>query len=180
MLQERTMTRRKPTRRREIERAPGPTPERMAKAGEAFEVGHHGTITLRDSPLEWLERRGSKNGISPAQYNAGVKYRHHWHFSGMLPNIGTIDLNRIFAGNGGNIGMPSSESQAHHRQQYRAAQDAVGMQVGRLLDNVICLEFSVVDAGRILGWRDEKQARAAAISLLRVGLDKLRAMWGLS
>ena len=51
--------RRKPTRRREpTERAPGPTPERMAKAGEAFEVGDHGIITLRDSPLEWLERRG--------------------------------------------------------------------------------------------------------------------------
>jgi hypothetical protein len=172
-----TMTRRKPTRRREIERAPGPTPERMAKAGEAFEVGHHGTITLRDSPLEWLERRGV---ITASEYNTGAKYRHHWYFSGMLPNVGTIDLNRVFAGNSGNVGMPSSESQAHHRQQYRAAQEAVGMQVGRLLDNVICLEFSVVDAGRILGWRDEKQARAAAISLLRVGLDKLRAMWGLS
>jgi hypothetical protein len=159
------------------ERGLGPTPERIAKAGEAFEVGHHGTITLRDSPLEWLERRGV---ITASQYNTGAKYRHHWHFSGMLPNIGTIDLNRIFAGNGGNVGMPSSESQAHHRQQYRAAQEAVGMQIGRLLDNIICLEFSVVDAGRIAGWKDEKQARAVATELLRVGLDKLRTMWGLS
>jgi hypothetical protein len=164
-------------RRNADERGPGPTPERLAKAGEAFEVGHHGTITLRDSPLEWLERRGV---ITSSQYNTGTKYRHHWHFSGMLPNIGTIDLNRIFAGNGGNVGMPSSESQAHHRQQYRLAQAEVGMQIGRLLDNIICLEFSVVDAGRIAGWKDEKQARAVATELLRVGLDKLKAMWGLS
>lgn len=166
--------RRKPIER---ERGLGPTPERIAKAGEAFEVGHHGTITLRDSPLEWLERRGL---ISPSQYNTGAKYRHHWHFSGMLPNIGTIDLNRVFVGNGGNVGMPSSESQAHHRQQYRAAQEQVGLQIGRLLDNIICLEFSVVDAGRIAGWKDEKQARAVATELLRVGLDKLHKLWGLS
>lgn len=171
------MTRRKPTRRREIERAPGPTPERMAKAGEAFEVGHHGTITLRDSPLEWLERRGV---ITSSQYNTGAKYRHHWHFSGMLPNIGTIDLNRIFAGNGGNIGMPSSESQAHHRQQYRAAQEKVGMVTGRLLDNIICLEFSVVDAGRKLGWKDEEVARREAIKELCMGLDLLRDLWGMA
>ena len=165
-------------RKRETDdRGPGPTPERLAKAGEAFEVGHHGTITLRDSPLEWLERRGA---ITTSQYNTGAKYRHHWHFSGMLPNVGSVDLNRVFASSSGNVGMPSSESQAHHRQQYRLAQAEVGMQIGRLLDNIICLEFSVVDAGRILGWRGEKEARAAAITLLREGLDKLRAKWGLS
>ncbi len=164
-------------RREPDERGPGPTPERMAKAGEAFEVGQSGMITLRDSPLEWMERRGV---IPTNLYNVGSKYRHHWHFAGLLPPVGSIDLNRVFASTGGNVGMPASESQAHHRQQYRAAQEALGMIVGRVLDNVICLECSLVDAGRICGWKDEKQARAVATAYVRDGLERLRAMWGMS
>ena len=159
------------------ERGPGPTPERLAKAGEAFEVGQSGMVTLRDSPLEWMERR---RVISTSLYNVGSKYRHHWHYSGMLPKVGSVDLNRVFGGIGGNVGMPSSESQAHHRQQYRNAQEELGMLVGRVIDNVVCLEFSLVDAGRLCGWKDEKQARAVATAFVRDGLERLRLMWGMS
>lgn len=162
---------------REVERPPGPTPERIAKAGEAFDVGHHGTVTLRDSPLEWMERRGV---ISTSLYNVGSKYRHHWYHAGLLPSVGSIDLNRIFGEPGGNVGMPSSEMQAHHRQQYRSAQREIGMQIGRVLDNVICLEFSLVDAGQLLGWKDEKQARAVATAFVRDGLERLRTLWGMA
>jgi hypothetical protein len=171
------------------ERGPGPTPERLAKAGEAFTVGHHGIITIRNSPLEWMERQWQngqianvpehkRRGLRPELYDTGVKYRHHWHFSGMLPKCGSVDLNRIFGGIGGNVGMPSSENQAHHRRQYRKAQEEVGLIVGSVLDNVICLEFSLVDAGRLCGWRDEETARHKAEAHVREGLEKLRKLWG--
>lgn len=171
------------------ERALGPTPERMAKAGEAFEVGHHGVVTIRSSPLEWLERQWQldararvpeerRRGLSPVLYGVGVRYRHHWHFSGLLPTVGSIDLNRIFAASSGNIGMPSSEAQAHHRQQYRLAQQAVGLILGRVLDNVVCMEMSLADAGRLCGWRDEETARRKAVDMVRNGLEILRVkLW---
>jgi hypothetical protein len=167
------------------ERGLGPTPERIAKAGEAFEVGHQGTITLRDSPLEWLERRKE---ISTTLYNVGSKYRHHWHFAGLLPNVGSIDLNRIFGTSGGNVGMPSTENQAHHRQQYRNAQTILGPRMGKVLDDVICHEIKLEEAGKYVQFEAEHmkrfshpmQSRTAALVFLIEGLERLRIEWGMA
>ena len=49
-----------------------PTPERLAKAGEAFVLGHTGMATIRDAPLEWAHHRKI---ITDRHYNAGVKHR---------------------------------------------------------------------------------------------------------
>ena len=163
-------------RRKRVDRAPGPTPERMAKAGEAFDVGHHGIITFRDSPVEWARRREI---LSEGQYAAATKLRHHWYHAGLSDRIGSLDLNRVFSSDHGNPGMAVSEQQAHHRQQYRAAQQAMGQRIGSLVDNIVCREMQFVDAGQKMGWRDYKQARAVAQEFLREGLDVLRRLWGI-
>lgn len=155
-----------------------PTPERMAKVGEAYEVGDHGTMTLRDAPLETLAHR---RVISTGLYNAGVKHRLHWYRAGIAAKIGSMDMNRVFGGDiGPKFGVFGSEATLHHYEQYRLAIQELGKQLGPVVDNICCLEISVVDAGRKAGWKDEKQARAVATALLREGLDRLRVMWGMS
>src|SRR5262244_3269585 len=59
-----------------VERRALPTRERLRRAGPDFERGDTGQITMRDSPLE---RAFARNALTPEQYSAGQKYRHHWY-----------------------------------------------------------------------------------------------------
>jgi hypothetical protein len=101
-----------------------PTPERLRRAGPDVARGHTGQITMRDSPLE---RAFARNALTPEQYSAGQKYRHHWYHAGLADRLESIDLNRIFAIDlGAYSGMAKTESQLFHRQRYREAAQAVG------------------------------------------------------
>ena len=77
-----------------VERRALPTRERLRRAGPDFERGDTGQITMRDSPLE---RAFARNALTPEQYSAGQKYRHHWYHAGLADRLESIDLNRIFA-----------------------------------------------------------------------------------
>src|SRR5262249_16146460 len=70
------------------------TRERLRRAGPDVARGHSGQITMRDSPLE---RAFARNALTPEQYSAGQKYRHHWYHAGLADRLESIDLNRIFA-----------------------------------------------------------------------------------
>ncbi|HKN09051.1 MAG TPA: hypothetical protein VJ376_06170 [Pseudomonadota bacterium] len=96
-----------------------PTAQRIRHAGADFTRGDSGQITMRDSPLE---RAFARDVITPAQYAAGQKYRHHWYCAGLCDPLGSIDLNRIFATDLGSFsGMARTENQVFHRQRYREA-----------------------------------------------------------
>ena len=71
-----------------------PTPEGLRRAGPDVARGHTGQITMRDSPLE---RAFARNALTPEQYSAGQKYRHHWYHAGLADRLESIDLNRIVA-----------------------------------------------------------------------------------
>src|SRR5262245_39378174 len=105
-----------------VERRALPTRERLRRAGPDVARGHTGQITMRDSPLE---RAFARNALTPEQYSAGQKYRHHWYHAGLADRLESIDLNRVFAIDlGAYAGMAKTESQLFHRQRYReAAQD---------------------------------------------------------
>ena len=75
-----------------VERRALPTPERLRRAGPDFERGDTGQITMRDSPLE---RAFARNALTPEQYSAGQKYRHHWYHAGLADRLESIDLNRL-------------------------------------------------------------------------------------
>lgn len=171
-------------------RSIGPTPERLAKAGEFFTVGDDQTrgkiYTLRDTTLDRLYTRLMKYAPRAEEdslrreYTALQRYKHHFYHGGQSPRLGSVDLNRIFASDPTNFsGMPASERQAHHRQQYRAARAVLGHRAGIVVDNAICYETTLEIAGYAVGWKSKPQAISAAIECLRDSGERLAKMWGI-
>src|SRR5215475_10256728 len=113
-----------------VERRALPTRERLRRAGPDFERGDTGQITMRDSPLE---RAFARNALTPEQYSAGQKYRHHWYHAGLADRLESIDLNRIFAidlgdGEDGKPTLPSAKIPGGRasRRQDRIARIGMG------------------------------------------------------
>ena len=78
----------------------GPTPERLAKAGDDVEyftpaeAAHYRTVRMLDAPLDKLRVAGIRNpkeGISADQYNAGCRYFATFYRAG-LNNERAVDL----------------------------------------------------------------------------------------
>jgi Domain of unknown function (DUF6456) len=176
VVRARTSTRTRAAERRSEQRAE-PTPERMRRAGGDVERGHTGQITMRDSPLERALRR---NIITPEQYSAGQKYRHHWYHAGLSDPLQSLDLSRVFATDAGAFsGMPKSENQLFHRQRYREAVRAVGKIGSHVLDWAVCREIELAQVGASLGWSSRAQAYAAAVERMKAALDELCRLWGI-
>ncbi len=157
----------------------GPTPERLAKAGENFTVGsgQARVVTLTDNPFA---RAHNRRVISTKQYEAGQKYHIHWYHAGLSDALGSADLNRIFAADVSNFsGMAKTEAQAFHRQRIRLANQVVGKIGTDILTHHICQDMPLVQVGLKLGWKSEKQAVAAATERLRMALDMLCDHWQL-
>jgi hypothetical protein len=160
-----------------VERRALATPERLRRAGADFERGHTGQITMRDSPLE---RAFARNALTPEQYSAGQKYRHHWYHAGLADRLESIDLNRIFATDlGGYSGMAKTEGQLFHRQRYREAAQAVGKIGSHVLEWAVCREMALEQVGQTLGWNSRPQAYAAAVERMKTALDELCKLWGI-
>jgi hypothetical protein len=154
-----------------------PTPERMRRAGRDFERGDTGRITMRDSPLE---RSFSRGVITPEQYSAAQKYRHHWYHAGLSGAIASLALDRVFiAGFGDFSTMARTEQQVFHRQRYREAVQSVGKIGAHVLDWTVCREASFEQVGNTLGWASRAQAYAAAVERMKIALDQLCALWGI-
>lgn len=171
-------------------RSIGPTPERLAKAEEFFTVGDDQTrgkvYTLQDSTMDRLYSRLLKAAPRAEEdnlrreYTALQRYKHHWYHSGQSPKIGSVDLNRVFALDPTSLsGMPASERQAHHRQQYRDARNALGHRAGIVVDNAICYETTLEIAGYAVGWKSKPQAISAAIECIRDSGERLARLWGI-
>jgi hypothetical protein len=170
------MARRK-TRARLAEKPLGPTAQRLWRAGGDVERGETGQITMRDSPLERAHRR---HVITAQQFNAGVKFRHHWYHAGLSDGIGSLDLDRIFARDmTGYAGMAKTEGQVFHRQRYREACRTLGLKREYVLSWAVCREEPLERIGVALGWTSRPQGIAAATELLRDGLDALALLWGI-
>lgn len=153
-----------------------PTPERMRRAGTDFERGDSGQITMTDSPLE---RAFARNVVTAEQYSVGQKYRHHWYHAGLSGQLGSIDLDRIFAVDpASSSGMAKTESQLFHRQRYREAVQAVGKIGSHVLDSTVCRELTLDQVGYSLGWSSRPQAYAAAVERMKSALDELCKLWG--
>lgn len=154
-----------------------PTPERVRRAGSDLVRGHSGQITMRDSPLE---RALARKVVTPEQYAAGQKYRHHWYHAGLCDPLGSIDLDRVFATHPGSFsGMARTENQVFHRQRYREAVAAVGKIGSHVLEWAVCREMRLEQVGYTLGWASRPQAYAAAAERMKDALDALRKLWGI-
>lgn len=147
-----------------------PTPERIAKADGFFHVTKDGPMTVRDAPFERLHAR---HKITQQQYDAGVKYRHHWHNGGMQERFAVQNFMGVGGGEGWEY-LPATERQVQHRETYRKAVQDLGPILSVVVEEIVCREVDPVIVGRKLWhYADDKQARAAATSALVIGLDRL-------
>jgi hypothetical protein len=150
----------------------------MRRAGAHVERGHSGQITMRDSPLE---RALARRFITPEQYAAAQKYRHHWYYGGLHDHLGSLDLTRIFSEqHGSGSGMARSESEAFHRERFRQAVQAVGKIGSHVLDSAVCREIPLEQVGYALGWSNRTYAYAAGAERMKIALDVLCNLWGIS
>jgi hypothetical protein len=148
-----------------------PTPERLRRAGPDVARGHTGQIT---------KRAFARDALTPEQYSAGQKYRHHWYHAGLADPLESIDLNRIVAIDlGAYSGMAKTESQLFHRQRYREAAQAVGKIGSHVLEWAVCREIALEQVGQTLGWSSRPQAYAAAVERMKMALDELCKLWGI-
>lgn len=155
----------------------GPTPERLAKAGDAVEAytpdksENWRAIRLSDeSPLEYLQGRGA---ITGDQYAAGMQYYGDWYKSG-LANSGVIDPGRVIV-DGGQV-EHWSEQKLDAMTRYNRAVKAVGPVLSGVLSDLLANgnPEKLEDYGRRkCGQKSFKLARLAATSQLKLALDAL-------
>lgn len=166
----------------------GPTEQRLKKTQGFFHVGDdkrgNKIYQLCDNPLDRLYARLVKRAGQAEEkdirreYAALLRYRMHWHSAGLEASIPSVDLDRVFASDASNMsGMPKSERQAYHRKQYRDAQKYLKHRVGIVVDNVVCAEHTLEDAGFAVGWLNRVQAIAAATEIIRNAGSVLALLW---
>jgi hypothetical protein len=175
----------------------GPTAERLAKAQSHYTVGddkqgtriYHFHDTTIDRLYSRLARGREATGSVRAEYVALQKYRLHWHRAGLELSLGSVDLNRVFASDPSSMsGMAKTEGQAHHRKQYREARDMlenardmIGWKAHIVVENVMCAEISLEQAGWSIGsFTSRTSARDGAERILRESGRKLAELWGIS
>ena len=162
-------------------RSLGPTPERLAKAGEAFvsvaSADGQRIVVMRDAPLD---RMYGRRAIEPVEYQALQKLKLHWHHSGMPGALRSADLNRVFATDLSAMShMAASEQQAHHRQQWRRGIALLTPRAQMVVERVVCREQTIEFAGYALGETAKHRAIAAAAELLRESGYRLARLWGM-
>ena len=161
----------------------GPTPERLAKAGEDVDVFeydtslHFKTIRMLDgSPIERLASIGQRTpakGITGDQYQAGCRYFGDAYMAGLIPS-GVVDTTKERVDGGGHKDMADAvlAAQTRHNRTIKALDhDAY-----RILEDVVLMECPLtVYADRFREFRQPRERRAIALHLLRKALDQLDA-----
>lgn len=178
----------------------GPSPERLKRAGEQYNIGGDERSGIRvfhflDSPLERLYTRlsrsaGTENKIErlKAEYEALSKYRRLFVESGMVGSIGSVDPNRTYSPNpAGRSFLASTERQQDMRDEYRRAvihlnrSQRWGHKQTIVVDNVVNNEHSLVIAGfSIGGGRTPSSAQERAERILRDAGHRLSVLWGMA
>lgn len=157
----------------------GPTPERLAKAGESVEPveSDTGFTTLRltdKSPLDDLANKGRKSpekGITGEQYYAGCRYYEDAFKSGILGQ-GVIDLEQERVDGGEFKGV--SESRLDAMTRYNKALRSLDRASKHILSDVVLSDVPLnVYADRFREFKQPRERRAIALQRLRDALDQL-------
>lgn len=153
-------------------------------------VGQDRVVRINQSPLDRLHARrqlGRALGDGRCDldhndklYAAGDRIRQHCYHAG-LSGLGSVDLNR--SGGGGSDPAwltPASEHAAYHRDKVRRARDAVpSVDLWRVVYGICFEEKDLVTVGREAGFGNHAGAAAAALALLRCGLEVLAILFGI-
>ena len=157
------------------DRTIGPTPERLAKAGDAVEVftpdqnEHWKAIRLLDAHvLEYLRKREC---ITGDQHSAGHQFYSDWYYAG-LANSGVIDPGRIVV-DGGQI-EPAGDRRLFALSRWQKAVQGVGRVHSTTLIDLLLTEQPLhVWGARRFGQANRERARQAAITALVLALEQL-------
>lgn len=163
----------------------GPTPERLAHAGASdkfqgfFDIGGNKRdglrYVMRDNPLG---RALVRRKISGEEFHGLKKYAAHWLAGGLQGQLGSVDLNRIYAFDPSSMsGLAKTEAQTNHRQEYFLAHQFLGRRPAYVADCVACLELSLEIVGNALGFRSPYRARERALEILRDAGGRLADYW---
>ncbi len=162
------------------ERPIGPTPERIAKAGQDFEVltpdkSSHYTIRMLDgSPLSKLASIGIRTpskGITGDQYYAGCRIFEDAYISGLVPS-GVIDVSKIRVDCSGVPDIPISRIAAQTR--YNHAIKAIDYDAYHIVSWVVVQGVPLNEyADRFREFPQSRERRAIALNLIRKALDQL-------
>lgn len=174
----------------------GPTPERLAHAAGAYEIGGDTRsgfklTTMRDSPIE---RALARRVISQKQYDAAMKFRNHWYRAGLSAPLASVDMDRVFSTDAANFsGMCKTDAQYFHRERYREAVHELGSFDAMVVQAVVCDEIPFNEIGHKMQFKSTPKAVEAVTRLLagikpdfkkgepgQTGaLDKLATLWGI-
>lgn len=120
--------------------------------------------------------------ITAKQGRAAEKLYKHWHMGGMVERIPSVELDKVFGGDGFSL-MPASENQAFHRDRYRKAKAKVEFELGGLsfwtLEQIVCYEKSFTEVGAIWGHKGRTRAAQVAHAILIPSLNLLAREWGI-
>lgn len=159
----------------------GPTPERLAKAGDLVEeftpadAEHHKAKRMLDgSPLDVLRERGKRNpakGINADQYHAGFRFYSDWYQAGFAAS-GVIDpaKERVDCEGAHDI----SDRVLAAQTRFNHAVKALDYDAKHILDDVVLMETPLnIYADRFREFAQHRERRAIALMLIRKGLDQL-------
>ena len=150
-----------------------PTPERLAKAGDATgehvtESGRRTVRMLDGSQVSMLFERGSLNAD---QFNAGERFYADWYFAGLAAS-GVIDPARDVV-DGGKI-ETMTERRLAALGRWQSAVQGVGKMHSQALTCIVLLDEPLEVYGRRYHKRaSRKDATIAAITVLQVALAQL-------
>jgi hypothetical protein len=165
----------------------GPTTERYLRAGYDpkikgsgfFAIAGHSKssrkVTMLDDALgrAWMRRK-----ISPEEYSALRRYALHWLAGGLQGHLGSVDLNRIYSFDPGQMsGLANSEAQCDHRQAYYLAKQELGVRPAYVADQVACLDVRLSQVGRALGYGSVWRGTAKAAEILSDAGYRLAKFW---
>lgn len=151
-----------------------PTPHRLQHANDNYVLDPTTRATrMADSPLDRLARSG---GISNVQHAAGHAYFSDYYHAGLAP-LGAVDYGKVLVD--GSKPSSTSDRRLGARDRYNKAADALGGYFRPTVDAVCLHEQGLEVAGRKLNFNNVSQARAAALVVLRGGLDVLARVYRL-
>jgi len=146
----------------------GPTPERLDKAGQFFNLTGRSRSSRKFTMLDdALGKAWVRQIISAVEYSALRRYALHWVAAGLQGPMGSVDLNRIYSFDpSGMSGLCKTEAQLDHKRTFYAAQDAIGFRPAYVATQVACFDRGLQETGLSLGLKSPYRAREKAAELL--------------
>jgi hypothetical protein len=156
--------------------AAGPTPERLAHAHGAFQIGGMArsarVFRMLDAPIERLL---FESRITESQHEALRQLRTHWFLGQVAATPRSVDLDRVVARDQDN--RAPGELVLVHRQAFRAAWRILRSAERQVVHDVVLFELPLHVAGVGLGYTSPYRARHGAFELVQSAADQLRWFW---